>query len=378
MIKQFLTFVIVLIGVQAELSAQNRKINLAEHLPLAEVLAKAKAEKKHVLLDFGSPKCGPCLFLKKSVFTIDSVADFANERFVAVDYQLGDEKKRLSKMYGVVGEPVLLILDSDGKLMHKMVGKCNPDQLIARFKQGLDVNNNLIAQNARYAKGDKSSTFLLSYLETLFIASEVKTMNAVLKEVFNVPVEKLKEKTYWDIFVRYNEDPMSREMQYVFDNRKMFYELFGKTAVESKIDRHFSAKASYYIFGHSAPAKEKEFTAMLSYLQKTDYEKATEWLTYLVPAQYKFTDWVAMAHEINNVLAFNIVKGPRKESFMKMMSEQFSWYSEDKKALPYAVKWIDALLALSTTDAETRESLKGTRADLIKKINSKDFGSASL
>lgn len=82
------------------------------------VLKRAKAENKHVFLDFGSFTCGPCQFIKKEVFTIDSVADFINERFVSVDYMDGAEKDRLRSLYKVVGEPVLLILDNDGNLMH--------------------------------------------------------------------------------------------------------------------------------------------------------------------------------------------------------------------------------------------------------------------
>ena len=56
---------------------------------------KAKKQKKHVLLDFGSPRCSPCLFIKNKIFTIDSIADFINERFVSVDYTEGSEKETI-------------------------------------------------------------------------------------------------------------------------------------------------------------------------------------------------------------------------------------------------------------------------------------------
>ncbi len=64
-----------------------------------------------------------CLFIKNKIFTIDSIADFINERFVSVDYTEGSEKKRLSKIYEVYTEPVLLICDANGKVMHRMEGK---------------------------------------------------------------------------------------------------------------------------------------------------------------------------------------------------------------------------------------------------------------
>ena len=89
-----LSFVLLSIVLSAGVWAQNRKVEMALQLPLDEVLAKAKAHNKYVFLDFGSPRCSPCLWIKKNIFTIDSVADFINSTFVSVDYQLGDEKKR--------------------------------------------------------------------------------------------------------------------------------------------------------------------------------------------------------------------------------------------------------------------------------------------
>ena len=98
MIKKYfllLLAAILLTGVHG----QNRQVDLSQNIPLQDILKKAKKQKKHVLLDFGSPKCSPCLFIKNKIFTIDSVADFINERFVSVDYTEGPEKKRLSKIY---------------------------------------------------------------------------------------------------------------------------------------------------------------------------------------------------------------------------------------------------------------------------------------
>ena len=360
----------VLLSIMMSVSAQNRSVDLKENLPFEKVLKMAKKENKLIFLDFGSLTCKPCLYLKKLVFTIDSVADFINPRFVSVDYNLGSEKKRLSEIYGVDGEPVLLILDQKGKLMHRMVGKCEADELLARFKQGLDVNNNLAAQEAKFAKGDRDPEFLLSYLETLSIAKYTDKMNALIKEVLAGPLEQLKDKRFWELFVKYNEDPVSREMLYVFDNREEFSKLYTQKVVENKINRHFSAKVSTYIFANKPLSDKEDFNKMLDYLRNTDYEKASEWLAFLVPAKYKFNDWVQMAKEIDNSLSFNILKGRQKQMYMKMMAEQISWYSKDTAAFPYAVKWIDRLLP-QLTEEKMILSVKETRQSLLDKMNGK-------
>lgn len=350
--------------------AQNRKVNLHENLPLDEVLKMGKKENKLLFLDFGSLTCLPCMYLKKKVFTIDSVADFINQRFVSVDYNVGEEKKRLSKIYGVDSEPVLLILDQQGNLMHRMVGKCEGDELLKRFRQGLDTANNLAAQNKQYASGKRSTEFLKSYVQTLLIARHTDKMNEVVKQLLAGPLEQLYDKNVFDIFLKYNDNPVSREMLYVFDNRDSFSTVFGKSTVENKINRHYSAKSSSYIFGHKPPIEDSNFVVMLHYLQLTDYEKATNWLCYLVPAQYKFKDWVAMAKAIDNAIEYNILKGKERDYYMKMMAEQLCWYSNDKNALPYAIKWIDDLMKI-TNDTSMKESILKTKQQLINKLEGK-------
>jgi len=368
-LKQFLLAGLML-NLLLPCMAQNRKIDLKENLPFEQVLKMAKEQNKLIFLDFGDLTCAPCMYLKRFIFTIDSVADFVNERFVSVDYfeRNGGERKKLSERYGVDSEPVLLILDQQGNFMHRMVGKCTSDELIERFKLGLDTANNLAAQNRKYESGNRDPEFLLAYLDNLLIAKHTAKMNLVAKEVLAGPLEQLKEKRFWDIFYKYDEDPVSRQMLYVFDNREEFGKLYGKNIVESKINKLFSAKSSYYIFGHSAPIKDSSFKKMLTYLQSTDYDKATEWLTYMVPAQYKFTDWVAMAEAIDDVLRFNILKGSRRELYMKMMAEQLCWYSDDKKALGYAVKWIDSLQSFTRNDDYIKSSTE-TKQRILRKIS---------
>lgn len=367
--KQFLT-ISLLILLTINTTAQNRKVDLKENLPFNEVLTMAKQQNKLIFLDFGSLTCTPCMYLKKIIFTVDSVADFINERFVSVDYNVGAEKKRLSELYGVDSEPVLLILDQKGKLMHRMVGKCEGDELLKRFRQGIDTANNLATQERKYAQGDRDPQFLLAYLETLRIARYTDKMNALVKSVLSGPLEQLKEKFYWDLFVKYNDDPVSREMLYVFDNKEEFYKLFTKPVVQNKIDRHFSAKASFYIFGHKPPSKDSSFYKMLNYLRKTDYEKASEWLAYLTPAEYKFTKWENMAKAIDNSISFNILKGKQREMYMKMMAEQILWYSEGKAALPYALRWIDALMP-ELTNPDVIKSVAETRKRIKQKLETK-------
>ena len=135
---------------QIVMVGQNRKIELLKNEPFEKASAMAKKEKKLLFLDFGSPRCSPCLFMKNNIFTIDSVADFVNARFISVDYTEGEEKSRLSQIYSVNTEPVFLIVDADGNLMHRTEGKSTAAEMLERFRQGIDPTRNLTAMNKKY------------------------------------------------------------------------------------------------------------------------------------------------------------------------------------------------------------------------------------
>lgn len=106
---------------------------------------------------------------------------------------------------------------------------------------------------------------------------------------------------------------------------------------------------------------------MLKQAQQSNHPNASKWLAYLVPAGYKFSNWPQMAKEVENAIAFNILKDNEREIYKRMMSEQLAWYCDDVNALVYSIKWIDAMLEY-TTDPGAIESIKGTRESVVKKI----------
>lgn len=347
--------------------AQNRKVNLKENLPFEDVLRQAQAEDKYIFLDFGSLTCKPCLYIKNNVLTLDSVADFINPRFVSVDYNSGVEKDRLRKLYQVVGEPVLLILDKHGNLMHRMVGKMEGNELMERFRQGLDTENNLVALKNKYANGQRDQRFVLKYLETLKISRDVDIMNSVLQEYLSGPLERLKQPEYYEVFMRYNEDILSREMIYVFDNRQEFYKLFDKVELDGKINSLYANKSRAYLYGHNPPADDPTFVEMLANAQKTDFPSATDWLVYLVPAQHKYKDWVAMAKEVDKIYDFNIIKGNSGKTFKELMVTQYMMYCDDPNGLQYAARWCDDLKI--GADQAKATHLEKSRSQVLQKIS---------
>ena len=100
-----------------------------------KALENAKAENKRILLDFtGSDWCGPCIELKKRVFSRPDFAAYANKNLVLVEIDYPQRKKqsaalkqqneKLAKQYGidVKGYPTVVLLDPTGKVTREFTG----------------------------------------------------------------------------------------------------------------------------------------------------------------------------------------------------------------------------------------------------------------
>lgn len=97
----------------------------------ADVLKKAKAEKRLIFLDAYASWCGPCKMLQKNVFTQKEVGDYFNKRFINVkmDMEKG-EGPMVAQRYPLEAYPTLLFIDGSGKVVKKVIGYQSPQDLL--------------------------------------------------------------------------------------------------------------------------------------------------------------------------------------------------------------------------------------------------------
>lgn len=90
---------------------------------LSEALSQAAANGKLVFLDCQTVWCGPCRAMAKNVFTLPRVGEYFAERFVALkmDMETG-EGPDVAHRYNVTAFPTLLVLDAEGRELHRIVG----------------------------------------------------------------------------------------------------------------------------------------------------------------------------------------------------------------------------------------------------------------
>ena len=93
-------------------------------ITLEEALEKAKAEGKHVLINFHTSTCVPCKKMEKEVFPTPECGEYINKHFVPIvidgeDDGIGTEH---AKYYQVFIFPSYLILSSDGFKEGEIIG----------------------------------------------------------------------------------------------------------------------------------------------------------------------------------------------------------------------------------------------------------------
>jgi thiol-disulfide isomerase/thioredoxin len=98
----------------------------------AETLAKAKAAKKLVFVDFETTWCGPCKSMDEWIWTDAEVAAALSDAYVGVKLD-GDVEKALVQRYKVAGYPTMLALDPAGKVVWRAIGYQSSKEMLDLF-----------------------------------------------------------------------------------------------------------------------------------------------------------------------------------------------------------------------------------------------------
>jgi tetratricopeptide (TPR) repeat protein len=119
-------------------------IAFSEGTPFAEVLRRARAEKKPVMLDAYAVWCGPCKQLDRMTFADPTVGAWARKNVVAakVDAEKG-EGRRVAQRYAVRAFPTILFLDASGNELDRISGVFPPADFIKAAESILSGNTRL-------------------------------------------------------------------------------------------------------------------------------------------------------------------------------------------------------------------------------------------
>ena len=202
-----------------------------------ELLDMAKAQNKLVFIDCYTSWCGPCRRLAASVFPDPAVGEFFNATFINAKFDMEkDEGVTVANKYSIRAYPTLLWLDSDGKLVHEIVGGLEPDGLIQNGKKAIDPTPGILtAMRKQYADGDRKADFLGDYAHTLYISEEK------YQDVFKEYLDKLSNGDFTDtkhakIIFDLTNDIKSPGLSYIVKNRDYYIHLEGAETYSRKLN----------------------------------------------------------------------------------------------------------------------------------------------
>lgn len=148
----------------------------------AAAKAKAKAEKKLMLLDFtGSDWCGWCIKLHKEVFDLEAFKTEAPKKFVLVELDFPQTKKlpvalrtqndKLQNEYKIEGFPTIVMTDPEGKTYARLgYSPGGPEKYLKELTDAIAAHDKLVALQDKLsaAKGlDRAKT-----LDQILVAQE--------------------------------------------------------------------------------------------------------------------------------------------------------------------------------------------------------------
>lgn len=128
-----------------EAKASGHEAEWTTDAPAAQ--AKAKAEKKLVMMDFtGSDWCGWCIKLHKEVFSQPEFVEYAKDNLVLVEVDFPNKKKQSAQLkkankalfdkYKIEGYPTIIVLNGEGEKVGELgYMEGGPKAFIAALKK---------------------------------------------------------------------------------------------------------------------------------------------------------------------------------------------------------------------------------------------------
>lgn len=242
-----------------------------QELSLEEACKKAKTENKPIFLDCYTSWCGPCKMMANEVFTLKEAGDYFNKNFVCVktDMEKGGGPA-IGKQYGVDAYPTFLIINADGKLMHKVVGAMPLEKLIESVEIGLKASS-LAEYEASYQAGKLDLTEQMAYWKLLSVSGDVAKAQSVGDNLWGKLSEKEKlSSTYWPLLQSKATSLESEELKFVCANREHFEKEMGKEEVGDLIYNSFMSELKLMILYQLPEKKYDKIPGIQDLLENSD------------------------------------------------------------------------------------------------------------
>ncbi|MDO5075161.1 MAG: thioredoxin family protein [Bacteroidales bacterium] len=200
---------------------------------IEEALTRSRAEGKPIFFNCFADWAMPCHGMNMYVFSDANFAKWVEKHFIPLFIDVTDpSQKAIATKYEIKQFAHYLVLDSDGRIVHRIVG----GKPLPGFQQDLEMalspKTSLAGTEARYKKGNPSLKDLRAYLNALRLADEDERFIQVGTQILG----KIKEKDYpraenWPIISRIITDPNSELFSHIIANKAAYVKNVGEAKV---------------------------------------------------------------------------------------------------------------------------------------------------
>jgi thioredoxin-related protein len=272
----------------------------------SEVLAKAKAEKKYIIMDCMTTWCGPCKHMDKNIFPLKESGDFYNANYLAVKVQFDstandDERvkswkkdmKAIEKEYAINAYPTYLIFDPNGQIVHRSVGATmEAKDFVARGKDGMNPEKQYYTELRKYQGGKNDPAFLNKLALMAQSAYDLKTAGKVANEYVATQTDLFTKDNL--VFIdKFTDKSTDKGFTLMLENAEKVNAILGANKAESKVFDIILGEEVYSVLNKSLRAKTTVDWNVVATNLNTKYPRyAAEALSKGKMAYYQRTqDW---------------------------------------------------------------------------------------
>lgn len=231
--KNYLMFLILILCLN-KADAQNKGLQFQE-LSYEQALQKSAAEKKPVFLFGYATWCHFCEYMKDSVLITEAVGNFYNQNFICIKMDLEKEGKNLNqKTIRAKSFPVLLFMNSQGEMLHRVTGKKDAQDFLQIGNDAIDSTKRLRTFVYKYRDGKLSPQQTYEYFKMIDRAG-MDNQSLINNYLTLIPEEKLTATYSWKIMYELFRDIEQPCMKVILSHRSDYTAKYTADSIDNKI-----------------------------------------------------------------------------------------------------------------------------------------------
>lgn len=141
-------------------------------------LARARSERRFVMVDFYTTWCSWCKVLDKKTFTDDEIIGQAR-RMITVKVN-AEQSVEIARRYGVGSFPTVVFLHPDGRVRHQVQGYLPPDQFLPEMKRVFETAGEAFALRIQIEDDPRNPQLRAAYADLLALSGTFEAAAAQL------------------------------------------------------------------------------------------------------------------------------------------------------------------------------------------------------